>query len=140
MLYSFEFTWVLHIYGFIWGFQDGAANTYMSQMLAFEYDDDCVFNIFNMGIGITAFLMNIAGSFVDLERKNDLIVFSIFTIAFGIAVDDTIHFLTKLRLELAKGKSLPYAIKRTFIGTGKAIIVTSLILCGGFLTLIGSDF
>jgi predicted RND superfamily exporter protein len=64
----------------------------------------------------------------------------IFTIAFGIAVDDTIHFLTKLRLELAKGKSLPYAIKRTFIGTGKAIIVTSLILCGGFLTLIGSDF
>ena len=64
----------------------------------------------------------------------------IFTIAFGIAVDDTIHFLTKLRLELAKGKSLPYAIKRTFISTGKAIIVTSLILCGGFLTLIGSDF
>jgi len=64
----------------------------------------------------------------------------VFTIAFGIAVDDTIHFLTKLRLELAKGKSLPYAIKRTFIGTGKAIIVTSLILCGGFLTLIGSDF
>jgi len=64
----------------------------------------------------------------------------VFTIAFGIAVDDTIHFMTKLRLELAKGRTLPYALKRTFIGTGKAIIVTSLILCGGFLTLIGSDF
>ncbi|MDP4953848.1 MAG: MMPL family transporter, partial [Flavobacteriales bacterium] len=32
------------------------------------------------------------------------------------------------------------ALKRTFISTGKAIIVTSIILCGGFLTLIMSDF
>lgn len=64
----------------------------------------------------------------------------IFTIAFGIAVDDSIHFLMKLKLELRKGRSLPYAIKRTFISTGKAIIVTTLILCGGFLTLIFSSF
>jgi predicted RND superfamily exporter protein len=33
-----------------------------------------------------------------------------------------------------------YALKRTFISTGKAIILTSIILCGGFLTLISSDF
>ncbi len=64
----------------------------------------------------------------------------IFTIAFGIAVDDTIHFMSKLRLELRKEKSLLYAIKNTFVGTGKAIIVTSIILVGGFLTLIYSDF
>jgi len=73
---------------------------------------------------------------IDLKVSTSIV----FTIAFGIAVDDTIHFMTKLRLELAKGRTLPYAVKRTFIGTGKAIIVTSLILCGGFLTLIGSDF
>ncbi len=64
----------------------------------------------------------------------------IFTIAFGIAVDDTIHFLSKLKLELMKGKSLPYAVKRTFISTGKAIIITSCILVGGFLTLVFSTF
>lgn len=64
----------------------------------------------------------------------------IFTIAFGIAVDDTIHFLSKLKLELSKGKSLMYAIKRTFIATGKAITVTSIILSSGFLTLIFSSF
>src|SRR5690606_17715792 len=55
----------------------------------------------------------------------------IFTIAFGIAVDDTIHFLGKLKVELRKGKSLPYAIKSTFISTGKAIIITSCILIAG---------
>lgn len=64
----------------------------------------------------------------------------VFTIAFGIAVDDTIHFISKLKIELTKGKNLLYGIKRTYLSTGKAIILTSLILSGGFLTLIFSDF
>ncbi len=64
----------------------------------------------------------------------------IFTIAFGIAVDDTIHFLSKLKLELNKGRSLAYAVKHTYLFTGKAIIITSVMLAGGFLTLILSSF
>ncbi|MTI20853.1 RND family transporter, partial [Fulvivirga sp. RKSG066] len=64
----------------------------------------------------------------------------IFTIAFGIAVDDTIHFISKLKIELRKKKPLLYALKRTFLSTGKAITVTSLILSGGFLTLLLSSF
>lgn len=63
----------------------------------------------------------------------------IFTIAFGIAVDDTIHFLGKLRIELNKGKSLLYALKRTYLSAGKAIIVTTIILSSGFFALIASD-
>ncbi len=73
---------------------------------------------------------------IDLKVSTSII----FTIAFGIAVDDTIHFMSKLRLELAKGKSMLYALKRTHLSTGKAIIVTSIILCGGFFTLILSGF
>ncbi len=64
----------------------------------------------------------------------------IFTIAFGIAVDDTIHFISKLKIEFNKGKSVLYALKRTFLSTGKAIIVTSMILSAGFLTLLLSSF
>jgi len=64
----------------------------------------------------------------------------IFTIAFGIAVDDTIHFISKLKIELNKGKSVLYALKRTYLSTGKAIIVTSMILSAGFLTLLLSSF
>jgi len=63
-----------------------------------------------------------------------------FTIAFGIAVDDTIHFMSKLRLEMLKNKGFLYAIKRTFLSTGKAIIVTSIILCSGFIALVFSSF
>jgi len=64
----------------------------------------------------------------------------LFTVAFGIAVDDSIHFMTRLRLELGKGKSLVYAIKRTFLETGKAIVLTSIILVSGFGLLIFSEF
>lgn len=64
----------------------------------------------------------------------------IFTISFGIAVDDTIHFMSKLKLELNKGKNFLYALKRTYLSTGRAIILTTLILCSGFLLLMFSDF
>ena len=64
----------------------------------------------------------------------------IFTISFGIAVDDTIHLLSKLKIELRKGKTLPYAMKRTFLSTGKAVLVTTIMLCSGFVALIFSDF
>lgn len=64
----------------------------------------------------------------------------VFNIAFGIAVDDTIHFLARVRTLLREGLSPLYAVKRTFLTTGKAMVVTTLILSGGFLTLILSDF
>ncbi len=64
----------------------------------------------------------------------------IFSIAFGIATDDTIHFLARLKLEMKQGKSVIYCVKRSFLSTGKAVIVTSLILCGGFFSLISSGF
>jgi predicted RND superfamily exporter protein len=64
----------------------------------------------------------------------------VFTVAFGIAVDDSIHFMTKLKSELSKGKSLLYAIKRTYLEAGKGIVLTTLILVSGFSILIFSDF
>jgi uncharacterized protein len=64
----------------------------------------------------------------------------VFTISFGIAVDDTIHFMSKLKIELNKGKSLMIAMRRTYLSTGRAIVLTSFILVGGFLMLMFSDF
>lgn len=64
----------------------------------------------------------------------------IFTIAFGIAVDDTIHLLGKLRIELLKGKSLPVAMKRSFLSAGKALMITSIMLLSGFASLVFSSF
>ena len=64
----------------------------------------------------------------------------IFTIAFGIAVDDTIHYLSRLKIELENGRPLQEAVKASYNSSGKAIIITSIILCSGFCALIFSSF
>ena len=64
----------------------------------------------------------------------------VFVIAFGIAVDDTIHFLNRYRMERSQGLSIDEAITQTILGTGKAMLITSLVLMGGFVLLLASDF
>ena len=76
--------------------------------------------------------------YTGIELKTSTSI--IFTIAFGIAVDDTIHLLGKFKFELMKGKSVLYAMKRAYLTTGKAMILTTLILCSGFLLLVFSTF
>jgi predicted RND superfamily exporter protein len=73
---------------------------------------------------------------IDLKLSTSIV----FTIAFGIAVDDTIHFLSKYKIELQKGFSKMIALKNTFESTGKAIVLTTIVLSGGFLTLCVSDY
>ena len=73
---------------------------------------------------------------IDIKVSTSIL----FTIAFGIAVDDTIHFISKLKLELNKGRSLVFALRRTYMSTGRAIVLTTGVLCAGFLTLIFSNF
>ena len=76
--------------------------------------------------------------FAGIELKTSTAV--IFTIAFGISYDDTIHLLAKFKIELAKGSSKSYALKRAYLERGKAMILSSLILCCGFSMLIFSTF
>ena len=64
----------------------------------------------------------------------------IFSISLGLAVDDTIHFLSRYREELAAGFSTHDAIARTFRGAGRAILMTTAVLIGGMLVLLHSDF
>ena len=85
-------------------------------------------------------LLFIGGIMYLLQIDLKLSTAIIFTIAFGIAVDDTIHFLARFRLEIAQGKSLLSALYNTYLGAGKAILVTSIILFSGFITLVFSTF
>ncbi|WP_439488420.1 efflux RND transporter permease subunit [Algoriphagus sp.] len=64
----------------------------------------------------------------------------LFTVAFGIAVDDSIHFMSRLKVELSSGKNLIYALKRTYLETGKALVLTTAVLVSGFGLLIFSQF
>jgi len=79
-------------------------------------------------------VMGFAG--IDIKPSTAVI----FTIALGIAVDDSIHYLARFRIEYLKSKAMLPSLTATTVRTGRAIIVTSLILIAGFGTLITSAF
>ncbi len=85
-------------------------------------------------LAIMAGVMGFMG--IELKSATSLV----FSIAFGVATDDTIHFISRLKIELGYGKSLMYAFKRTYFETGKPIVLTTFILMGGFMSLMVSDF
>jgi len=65
----------------------------------------------------------------------------IFSVAFGISVDFTIHFLAKYRLELLnRNQTVPQAIERSIQETGFSMVYTAIILFCGFVVFAGSEF
>ncbi len=61
-------------------------------------------------------------------------------IAFGIVVDDTIHFLSKYLKARREGVSAPEAVRSTFRIVGHALWTTTAVLCLGFLVFAASGF
>jgi predicted RND superfamily exporter protein len=51
----------------------------------------------------------------------------VFTICLGIAVDDTIHFMTRFRTEFRECCDAYQAIRRSFAAVGKALVITTII-------------
>ncbi len=62
----------------------------------------------------------------------------IFTVVFGIAIDDTIHFLSTFNINRGKGETVDEALHTTLIETGKPVCITTIILFFGFLVMIFS--
>ncbi|MGB0430802.1 MAG: efflux RND transporter permease subunit, partial [Bacteroidia bacterium] len=81
-----------------------------------------------------------AGMMGFLNIKLQALTSIFFAISFGIAVDDTIHFLTRFKLERKKGLTVNKSIKNSLLISGKAIIITSIILIVSFISLTFSDF
>ena len=63
-----------------------------------------------------------------------------FSVALGIAVDDSLHFLLRYRRELSQGLSRKDAIKTTIMNTGSALLITTTVLVSGFSVLVLSAF
>jgi len=58
----------------------------------------------------------------------------------GIAVDDTIHFMTHYRVELIRTGSISESLKSTIRDVGQAVMFTTMVLGLGFALLSFSDY
>jgi uncharacterized protein len=84
---------------------------------------------------ITAGIMGYLG--IHLKPSTALI----FSITFGISVDNSIRFLAKYRQEqLANGFFVPVSVSESILETGKSIIYTSIVLFAGFILFAFSSF
>ena len=84
---------------------------------------------------VTAGLMGYLG--VPIKPSTILV----FSIAFGISVDDTIHFLAKYRQELqANNWKVKVSVYNALRETGVSMFYTSIVLFFGFLVFIVSSF
>ncbi len=73
---------------------------------------------------------------IDLNIGSALVA----SVCLGIAVDDTIHFLTNYYRLRKEGHSISESIARVFTYTGSALLVTTVILVSAFGLFIIGDF
>jgi len=84
---------------------------------------------------LTAAIMGYSG--IPLKPSTILV----FSIAFGISVDDTIHFLAKYRQELQRTQwNMRASILNTIRETSVSMLYTSIVLFFGFSIFIASEF
>jgi predicted RND superfamily exporter protein len=97
-------------------------------------------------VGLPALLANIVplvvvvGVMGWLGIAIDIASIMIASIALGIIVDDTIHFLYRYRACRGSGLTVRDAIEQTYQVVGIPMVVTSVVLVGGFLILTPSAF
>jgi len=96
-------------------------------------------------IGLISIVPNIfplalTGTWLALSGQPlELVSVLAFTICLGIAVDDSIHFLTRFTEEVGQTDDLETAIRKAFGGVGVALVMTTVVLVTGFSTVAFSD-
>ncbi|MCR9295650.1 MAG: efflux RND transporter permease subunit [bacterium] len=87
-----------------------------------------------------AFPLALTGAYLVFAGYNlEIVMVCNFTVCLGIAVDDTIHFLTRYLEEGRQATSNDLAIRRAFTGVGTALIMTTAVLVAGFGIVTFSD-
>lgn len=106
-----------------------------------------MFVFHDLRVGLIALVPNFVPAIIALGLWGHLVgtvgmASAVFiTIAFGIIVDDTIHFTTKyLKARKKKGLTPPDAVRYAFSTAGRALWTTTLVLVLGFMVFVLSGF
>lgn len=115
----------------------GVASLIIFAVLALVYRS---FRIGLISIVPNCFPLAVAGTWLAVTGQSlEVVTVCAFTVCLGIAVDDTIHFLTRFLEERDRTDDDEEAIRRAFTGVGTALIMTTIVLVAGFSTVLLSD-
>ena len=99
----------------------------------------------SLRLGLVAIVPNMlplaasAAWMVFTGQPLDIVAVCALTICLGIAVDDTVHFLSRYRYELDQGLEPGAAIRQAFAEVGTGMIMTTVVLLAGFSSVFMSD-
>ncbi len=97
-------------------------------------------------LGLLSMIPNIvplvlgAGMASLLDKPLDIGTVLVTSVCLGIAVDDTIHFLSGFHRWLEAGYDRATAVAMVFTHTGPALLVTTLVLVAGFGTFVFASY
>lgn len=96
-------------------------------------------------VGLVSMLPNIAPILLTLGMMGwmgitlDYLKCMIASVAIGIAVDDTIHLLTRYQHEFRRCGNYELALRRSMRSVGRALLITSTVLVAAFLVYTGTE-
>ncbi len=85
----------------------------------------------------STFILGIIGL---LKIPLDIMTITVAAISIGIAVDNTIHYLYRYKINISESLDKFQSIERAHSTVGKAVLITSMAISLGFLTLCFSNF
>ncbi len=100
-----------------------------------------IVHVGNIKIGLLSMISNLLPIFMTMgimgafNIKLDMSTIMIGSIAIGIVVDDTLHFMYNFKKFHDETGNAAIAIEKTMLGTGRALLLTSMILSSGFFIL-----
>jgi uncharacterized protein len=100
----------------------------------------------SLRLGIVALFPNLApilvalGGWGVLVGEVNMAVATVFSVAMGLVVDDTIHILVKYQHYLGRNLSPTSAMEHALINAGPGVLATTLVISSGFFLLGTSDF
>ncbi len=99
----------------------------------------------NIRIGLVSMIPNLTPIILTLGLMGwlglplDLFTMLIGSIAIGLAVDDTIHFMHNYRRYHHDTGDVREAVRKTLLTTGRAMVVTTIVLASGFFLYMGAN-
>jgi predicted RND superfamily exporter protein len=104
-----------------------------------------IFMLGNVKLGLLSMIPNLIpicftmGMISLFKVPLDINSLMIGSIAIGIVVDDTVHFLYNFQKYYNQNGDPSYAVRETLNGVGRALLVTSLVLSAGFFIALCSS-
>ena len=87
-----------------------------------------------MPIVITLGVMGLCG--IRLDSMTAMVA----SISIGLSDDDSIHFVSRVRLKREQGLDIVTALRESLVEVGRALVYSGMALCGGFAVMLSASF